>query len=73
MRVTDAHLARHAVNFTAIKPSKKTQFKLFGLDSEQNSSAEFGKQHTIIAAETGDMEFYSVNKDSDDAEDYNCQ
>lgn len=43
-------------------------------DQGSSSNAEFAKQPTLIAGETGDMEFFSVNKDLDlPEENYNCQ
>jgi DNA-directed RNA polymerase I subunit RPA49 len=62
------------VNFPANRPAKKTPFTIYKRENEANSQADFSKQPTLIAGETGDMEFFSINKDFDmPEENYNCQ
>lgn len=47
---------------------------MYRREDDGNEQAEFAKQSTLIAGETGDMEFYSVNKDLGiPEENYNCQ
>jgi DNA-directed RNA polymerase I subunit RPA49 len=63
------------VNFPANRPSKKTPFKVYRREEDMDSEKDFSKQATLIAGETGDMEFYSFNKDLLDVpeENYTCQ
>jgi hypothetical protein len=63
------------VNFSAIRPSKSTPFKVYRRDQASDNSTDITKQQTCIAGETGDVEFFSFNKDMPDAKDdhYACQ
>jgi DNA-directed RNA polymerase I subunit RPA49 len=49
------------VNFPSVRPSNKTPFTLYTRDP--GSSQEITKQHTILAGETEDVEFFSTNRD----------
>lgn len=61
------------VNFPANRPSKKTPFKVYRREND-TEELDFARQETLIAGETGDMEFYSVNKDLGiPEENYTCQ
>lgn len=60
-----------AVNFPSIKPSKMTPFTLYSRDPA--SSSELAKQHTLVAGETEDVEYFSTNRDRNAGEGADCQ
>ncbi|ADV20586.1 DNA-directed RNA polymerase I subunit RPA49 [Cryptococcus gattii E566] len=60
------------VNFPSIKPSKKIPFTMYTRDTA--TTADVTKQHTLIAGETEDVEFFSTNRDrSNNPEGVDCQ
>jgi DNA-directed RNA polymerase I subunit RPA49 len=64
------------VSFPAVRPAKTTPYKVYRRDKTSNATTDITKQQTCIAAETGDVEFFSFNKDLPDAareEHYSCQ
>lgn len=63
------------VNFPAIRPANKTPFKLYKRDRDLSSDASLADQQTVIACETRDVEFYSINKDMADRsnEQFACE
>ena len=59
-------------NFPAIRPSAKTPFIAYTRDD--GSSDPFAEQHTLIAGETEDVEFFSTNRDrTGSTEGADCQ
>lgn len=52
------------VNFPAVRPSRATPFKLYRRDRASDATTDFSQQQTMIAGETGDVEFYSLNRDA---------
>ncbi|KAJ9092291.1 hypothetical protein QFC20_007419 [Naganishia adeliensis] len=63
------------VNFPAIRPANKTPFQLYKRDRDLLSDASLADQQTVIACETRDVEFYSINKDLADRsnEQFACE
>lgn len=62
-----------AVNFPAVRPSKNTPFDIYSREDDPSSSA-ITKQHTLIAGETEDVEYFSTNRDRYQAgEGHDCQ
>ncbi|WWD01572.1 hypothetical protein V866_008517 [Kwoniella sp. B9012] len=60
------------VNFPSVRPSKNTPFTIFTRDV--GSSSDLTRQHTIIAGETEDVEFFSTNRDHNlNTEGADCQ
>ncbi|WVQ78208.1 hypothetical protein IAT38_000291 [Cryptococcus sp. DSM 104549] len=60
------------VNFPSVRPSKTTPFTIYTRDV--GSSSDLTKQHTLIAAETEDVEYFSTNRDRQlNTEGSDCQ
>ncbi|WWC85332.1 uncharacterized protein L201_000195 [Kwoniella dendrophila CBS 6074] len=60
------------VNFPSVRPSKNTPFTIYTRDV--GSSSDLTKQHTIIAGETEDVEYFSTNRDHNlNTEGSDCQ
>ncbi|WWC69617.1 uncharacterized protein I206_103560 [Kwoniella pini CBS 10737] len=60
------------VNFPSVRPSKNTPFTIYTRDV--GSSSDITKQHTLIAGETEDVEFFSTNRDHNlNTEGSDCQ
>ncbi|WWC61294.1 uncharacterized protein I303_103875 [Kwoniella dejecticola CBS 10117] len=60
------------VNFPSVRPSKNTPFTIYTRDV--GSSSDLTKQHSIIAGETEDVEFFSTNRDHNlNTEGADCQ
>ena len=49
------------VNFPSVRPHSNTPFSLYTRDP--GSASNITKQHTILAGETDDVEFFSTNRD----------
>ncbi|WVQ71488.1 hypothetical protein IAR50_001026 [Cryptococcus sp. DSM 104548] len=59
-------------NFPAVKPSKNTAFGVYTRDP--GSRADFSQQHTLVAGETEDVEYFSTNRDRQtNTEGSDCQ
>jgi hypothetical protein len=58
------------VNFPSVRPAASTPFTIYRKDGS-STAEEFSKQSTMIAGETADVEYFSVNQDG--AQDYQCQ
>nr|ODN81277.1 DNA-directed RNA polymerase I subunit RPA49 [Cryptococcus depauperatus CBS 7841] len=48
-------------NFPSLKPSKNTAFGIYSRDAA--TTFDISKQHTLVAGETEDVEFFSTNRD----------
>ncbi|WRT66971.1 uncharacterized protein IL334_003936 [Kwoniella shivajii] len=60
------------VNFPSVKPSRATPFTIYTRDT--GSTSDLTKQHTIIAGETEDVEYFSTNRDHNlNTEGSDCQ
>lgn len=56
-----------------MRPSKNTPFDIYSREDDPSSSA-ITKQHTLIAGETEDVEYFSTNRDRYQAgEGHDCQ
>jgi hypothetical protein len=64
-----------AVNFPAIRPANKTSFQLYKRERMLLPDMPLADQQTVIACETQDVEFYSINKDLADRsnEQFACE
>lgn len=61
----------YVVNFPSVRPSKDTPWTIYS--REVGSSAELAKQRTVVAGETEDVEYFSLNRDYPSNEATDCQ
>ncbi|KAJ9104597.1 hypothetical protein QFC21_002095 [Naganishia friedmannii] len=57
------HIGPAFVNFPAIRPAHNTVFKVYRRDQQRTIETPLVEQQSVIACETQDVEYYSINKD----------
>lgn len=60
-----------SVNFPSVRPSKETPWTIYS--REVGSSTDLAKQRTVVAGETEDVEYFSLNRDYPSNEATDCQ
>ncbi|KAI5448876.1 DNA-directed RNA polymerase I subunit rpa49 [Naganishia albida] len=63
------------VNFPAIRPGNRTSFQMYKRERNLLPEVPLADQQTVVACETQDVEFYSINKDLADGsnEQFACE